>query len=206
MLKHYRPLLFSSSPLLLFSALNSPANRAIMPMLSTPVSARDFHQGDLSAPIQLVHFGDFECPYSGALVSTVKELQAEAGANLLYVFRPFPLADVHPHALVAARAAWAASEQEKFWPMYDALFQNQNALGPTFLKSYAEQIGLDVARFETDFRSQKHDAQIEEGIRDAHSSGAHGTPTLFINGQFHDNDERLWKIERLREAIRVGSQ
>lgn len=173
-----------------------------MPTLHTLVSARDFHQGDLSAPIQLVHFGDFECPYSGALFSTVKELQAEDGANLLTVFRPFPLADVHPHALVAARAAYAANEQNKFWPMHDVLFQNQNALGPTFLKIYAEQIGLDVAAFESALRGDKHDAQIEEGVRDAHSSGAHGTPTLFINGRFHDNDERLWKLERLQEAVR----
>lgn len=173
-----------------------------MPTLHTPVSARDFHQGELSAPLQLVHFGDFECPYSRALAETVKELQAEEGANLLYVFRPFPLSDVHPHALVAARAAFAANEQNKLWPMVDALFQNQTALDPTFLKIYAEQIGLDVAAFETAFRGGKHDAQIEEGIRDAHSSGAHGTPTLFINGRFHDNNERLWKLERLQEAVR----
>ena len=108
--------------------------------------------------MRLVHFGDFECPYSGALFSTVKELQAEDGANLLYVFRPFPLADIHPHALVAARAAFAADDQDKFWPMHDVLFQNQNALGPTFLKIYAEQIGLDVAAFESALRGDKHDA------------------------------------------------
>ena len=173
-----------------------------MPALHTPVSPRDFHQGNLSAPVQIVHFSDFECPYSRALSSTVKELQAEEGANLLYVFRPFPLTDIHPHALVAARAAYAANEQGKFWPMVDVLFDNQNALGPTFLKTYAGQIGLDVAAFETSFRGDKHDAQIEHSIEDAHASGAHGTPTLFINGAFHDNDERMWKIERLREAVR----
>lgn len=172
-----------------------------MPALQTPISNRDFHQGELNAPIQLVHFGDFECPYSRALSGAVRELQAEQGDKLLYVFRLFPLTDIHPHALVAARAAFAANEQRQFWPMADALFQNQNALGPTFLKLYAEELGLDAARFEADFRSDKYDAQIETSIADAKASGAHGTPTVFINGHFHDNREGLWKINRLREAI-----
>jgi len=175
-----------------------------MPTLSTPVSDHDFHQGELNAPIQLVHFGDFECPYSAALVGAIEQLQSEQGANLLYVFRPFPLTDIHPHAQVAAHAAYAANEQGQFWPMYQTLFQHQNALGPTFLKIYAEKIGLDVARFETDFRSDKFDERIKASITDAKSSGAHGTPTLFINGQFHDNNERMWKIERLREAVKTA--
>ena len=174
-----------------------------MTTLHTPISAQDFHQGDLSAPLRLVHFGDFECPYSRALASTVQELQAETGANLLYVFRPFPLADIHPHALVAARAAYAANEQGQFWPMYDVLFNNQNALDAKSLAMYAQQIGLDEARFEADL--SKHDAQIKANIADAKASGAHGTPTVFINEEFHDNGEGLWKIQRLREAIAGAS-
>ena len=172
-----------------------------MPTLHTPVSAQDFHQGDLSAPIQLVHFGDFECPYSAALVGAIYQLQAEEGANLLYVFRPFPLVDIHPHALVAARAAHAAHAQGQFWPMYEALFENQNALGPTFLKSYAAQLGLDVARFEADFRSGASEAAIHASIADGKASGAHGTPTLFVNGHFHDNREGMWELNHLRAAI-----
>ncbi len=173
-----------------------------MPTLQTPVSAHDFSQGEPSAPLHLIHFGDFECPYSAALTKAVGQLQTEQGASLLYVFRPFPLTDVHPHALAATRAAFAANEQGKFWPMSNTLFQNQNALGPTFLKLYAEQLNLDIARFETNLRSDKYDAQIEASSAAAKASGAHGTPTLFINGQFHDNNERMWKIERLRDAIR----
>ena len=173
-----------------------------MPTLHTSVSANDFHQGDLAVAVQLIHFGDFECPYSGALYGALKQLQAEEGTNLLYVFRPFPLADIHPHAQIAARAAYAAGEQGQFWPMYDTLFQNQNALGATFLKMYAEDLGLDLTRFESDFRSDKYDAQIARSIEDARQSGVHGTPTLYINGQFHDNREGLWKIGSLRKAVR----
>ena len=182
-----------------------PRNRprlCVMPTLQTSISEHDFHDGELNAPIQLVHFGDFECPYSAALAGAIEQLQSEVGANLLYVFRPFPLTDIHPHAQIAARAAFAAHEQGRFWPMYATLFQNQNALGPTFLKIYAQQTGLDVARFEADFRSDKYDAQIKASVADAKASGAHGTPTLFINGEFHDNNERMWKIERLRDAVK----
>ncbi|RYX86248.1 hypothetical protein EON83_03225 [bacterium] len=176
-----------------------------MPKLHTPISKHDFHQGDLSAPIQLVQFGDFECPYSGALFGTLKQLQQEEGANLLYVFRPFPLSDIHPHAHIAARAAYAANEQGHFWPMYDALFENQNALGATFLKMYARDLGLDVAQFEADFRSDKYDAQIAHSVHDATASGVHGTPTVYINGEFFDNREGLWKIGRLHAAVRAAS-
>lgn len=84
-----------------------------VPSLQTPVSPNDFHQGDLSAPIQIVHFGDFECPYSRALTGTIQELQLQEGPRLLYVFRPFPLTDIHPNALNAARATFAANEQEQ---------------------------------------------------------------------------------------------
>jgi protein-disulfide isomerase len=175
----------------------------MMPKLHTSISAHDFHQGGLDAPIQIVHFGDFECPYSGALYATIKQLQEEERARLLYVFRPFPLSDIHPHAHIAARAAYAANEQGQFWPMYDALFQNQNSLGATFLKMYAEDLGLDNAKFEADFRSDKYDAQIAQSVEEAHASGAHGTPTLYINGQFHDNREGLWKIHPLRNAVKA---
>jgi len=175
-----------------------------MPSLHTPVSAHDFHQGDLSAPIQLVHFGDFECPYSGALHRTIKQLQAEEGANLLYVFRPFPLSDIHPHAQIAARAAYAANDQGGFWPMYDALFENQNALSAMFLNSYAEQLGLDAHAFEAALRANTHDAHIAASVADAKASGAHGTPTTFINGHFHDNREGMWQMERLRAAIQAA--
>ncbi|BCM90345.1 hypothetical protein IAD21_02196 [Abditibacteriota bacterium] len=173
-----------------------------MPNLHTPISAHDFHQGDLNAPIQLVHFGDFECPYSGALDIALHHLRNSEGDHLLYVFRPFPLSDIHPHAHIATRAAYAANDQGQFWPMYDVLFQNQNALGATFLKIYAEKLGLDSARFESDFRSDKYEDHIARSVEDAKASGAHGTPTLYINGQFHDNREGLWKLQRLRNAVR----
>ncbi len=176
-----------------------------MPKLHTPISSHDFHQGDLNAPLQLVHFGDFECPYSGALYIAIKQLQASEGDQLLYVFRPFPLADIHPHAHIAARAAYAANEQGQFWPMYDDLFHYQNALGVTFLKMYAEKLGLDTARFEADIRSDKYDEQIAHSISDARASGAHGTPTLYINDHFHDNTDALWKLQRLRAAISAAS-
>lgn len=172
-----------------------------MPTLQIPISANDFHKGQLDAPLQIVHYGDFECPYSRALSVSIAQLQSEEGDQLLYVFRPFPLTDIHPHALSATRAAYAANDQNQFWPMYAALFQ-QNALGPTFLKIYAQKIGLDTDQFENDFRSDKYDSLIESSVQDARASGAHGTPTIFVNGQFHDNREGMWQLERLHAAVR----
>lgn len=156
-------------------------------------------RGALDAPVVLVHYGDFECPYSGALFPVLLDLESQFGEKIAVVFRPFPLPDVHPHALETACAAIAAGE--KFWPMHDLLFENQDDLNEDALLGYARQIGLDDRQFRAGSASSATRKTVETSVQNAKKIGIHGTPSLFINGQFHDNGEGLWEIERLRPLV-----
>ena len=167
--------------------------------LSPPAGSADHIRGDLSAPVVLVQYGDFECPYSAALYGTIKEIQAQWGERLCYVFRPFPLADVHPHAQLAAQAAEAAGE--KFWEMHDLLFENQDDLREGDLLEYARTLGLPQQVFGRDLHSQAIAARVAASVRSGRDNGVHGTPTLFVNGEFHDNRESLWEASRLVRVL-----
>lgn len=169
--------------------------------LKPEVSAKDYSQGDANAQWTLVQYGDFECPYSGAAFGAIQEVRAKLGDKLRYVFRPFPLPDVHPHALHAAAAAEAAASQDLFWPMHDILFQNQDALTDADLTSYARQIGLDEKKFAMEMKDQTNRDRLHQSVQEGRKNGVHGTPTLFINGEFHDNDEGLWDANALLQAI-----
>jgi protein-disulfide isomerase len=170
--------------------------------LSSPVNEHDYVQGSADAPITLVQYGDFECPYSGAAYGAVKDVQQELGERLCYVFRQFPLHDIHPHAMRAAEAAEAAAAQGKFWPMYNLLFENQEELGDAALLEYARRAGLDEERFSHDVQTRAHHEQILRSIAGGKKSGAHGTPTFFINGRFFDNSAGLWDVDALLSAIK----
>jgi protein-disulfide isomerase len=169
--------------------------------LTLPVGEQDHSQGRTDAPIVLIQYGDFECPYSGAAYPAIKEAQEQLGERLLYVFRQFPLHDIHRHAMQASEAAEIAAAQGQFWPMHDLLFENQEALGMSDLERYAEQIGLDVERFRDDMQTHAHRERILQSIESGKQSGARGTPTFFINGVFHDNREGLWDAKALLAAI-----
>ena len=161
-------------------------------------------RGSLLAPVVLVHYGNFECPYSGALHPILRELETRLGDRIAVAFRQFPLSDVHPHALGAALAAQSAGD--KFWPMHDLLFQNQDDLREGDLFDYAREIGLDMHGFRAQFASPATLGAVKESVESAKNVGIHGTPTLFINGQFHDNNERLWKTERLLPLVEAALQ
>ena len=171
--------------------------------LTPPISPQDHARGDLSAPVVLVHLGDFECPYSGALFPTLQKAKTQMGDDLCVVFRAFPLPDLHPHAMQAALAAEAAGD--KFWQMHDLLFQNQGALELEDLRAYAAQIGLDD-NWETRMNSDAIRAKVESSIESGHQSGAHGTPSVWINGVFHDNDEGIWRASRLMPLLEAAKQ
>ena len=162
----------------------------------------DHARGELNAPLVVVHYGDFECPYSGALAPLLTQLQSELGEKMCLIFRAFPLSDIHPHAMQAALAAEAAGES--FWEMHDLLFQNQHALQGDDLIGYAAQVGIGRAEFTRAMNAAETRANVEEAIESGHRSGAHGTPTLFINGEFHDNDEQLWKRARLMPLVEAA--
>jgi protein-disulfide isomerase len=160
---------------------SDPAER-----LTLPVGERDHIQGSTHAPAILVEYGDYECPICGAAYVTVKEIQQALGERLGFVFRNFPLSEMHPHAKDAAQAAEAASAQGKFWEMHDMLFENQDDLGRDHLAGYAEALGLDATRLMDELAAGTYAKHVQEDFRSGVRSGVNGTPTFFINGLRYD--------------------
>ncbi len=156
--------------------------------LRTPVSKEDHMQGNPDAPIELLEYGDYQCPYCGRAYPIIKKLQIELGSKLKFVFRNFPLTTAHPQAMMAAMAGEAAALQGKFWPMHDLLFENQQQLDPKYLSLYAERIGLDVEQFETDFQKDAVSAKIDADFNSGNDSGVNGTPTFYVNGKKYTGD------------------
>jgi len=150
--------------------------------LKPAVSKTDNLQGDEKALVTLVEYGDYQCPHCGRAYPIVKKIQKALGEKLKFVFRNFPLQEIHPSAVMAAVATEAAARQNKFWLMHDLIFENQNNLSEQNILELAKHLKLDVKKFEADLQDQKLldkvNADFESGIR----SGVNGTPTFFING------------------------
>lgn len=168
--------------------------------LKPAVSEKDHIQGKKNAPIELVEYGDYECPYCQEAYYYIKEVQEALGDELKFVFRNFPLYNAHPHALHAATAAEAAGESGKFWEMHDILYENQEYLDDEDLVEYAEKIGLNAKVFESDFSDSKYADRIESDIESGLRSGVSGTPAFFVNGSKYDGD---YSKEGLLEYIRA---
>ena len=166
--------------------------------LKPPVGPKDHMQGPPDAPVTLVEYGDYECPYCGEAYPVVKALQERLGDQMCFVFRNFPLAQAHPHAEEAAEAADAAGPQGKFWPMHDLLYENQDALEPEDLVQYARALRLDLPRFVREMREHVYTERVREDFRSGVRSGVNGTPTFFINGVRHDGP---FDLESLLAAI-----
>jgi Na+/H+ antiporter NhaA len=146
---------------------------------------RDHVRGRPDAPVTIVEYGDFECPYCGLAEPTLRKFLAEDDGDIRYVWRHLPLTDVHPNSQLAAEAAEAAAAQGAFWPMHDLLLDRQRALGFTELIRYAEELGLDVGRFSSELSTGVHASRVAEDVDSADLSGVSGTPTFFINGHRH---------------------
>ena len=157
-----------------------------MSQLKPPVGANDHVQGPAKAPVTIVEYGDYECPYCGQAYSITKALQERLGDQLRFVFRNFPLAEAHPHAEHAAEAAEAAAAQGKFWEMHDLLYENQDALEDEDLVRYAQTLRLDVPRFVKGMEEHRYEDRVREDFSSGVRSGVNGTPTFFINGVRHD--------------------
>ena len=155
--------------------------------LTLPVGERDHIQGPATAPITLVEYGDYQCPYCGQAYPIVKELQKQLGKRLRFVFRNFQLSTMHPYAEHAAEAAETAGAHGKFWEMHDMLYENQEALDDEDLVQYAGAVGLDPSRFASEFAKHAHAARVREDFMSGARSGVNGTPTFFINGVRHDD-------------------
>jgi len=169
--------------------------------LADPVDPdRDHVRGPSEAPITLVEYADFECPYCGQAEPIVRELLADFG-DIRYVWRHLPLGDVHPHAQFAAEAAEAAARQGAFWAMHDLLLENQGALLTPDVVGYVEQLGLDVERFTTDLDNHEGAARVAQDVDGAALSGVSGTPTFFLNGRrLHG----AYDIKTLSNAVRLA--
>ena len=154
--------------------------------LTPPVSERDHAEGHADAPVTLVEYGDYQCPYCGAAYPVIKQLQEALGKKLRFVFRNFPLTQAHPYALIAAEAAEAAGLQRKFWEMHDLIYENQDELEPDILPAWAEQVGLDLEEFGTAIQQGDVTKRIKEDRASGIRSGVNGTPSFFINGSRYD--------------------
>ena len=154
--------------------------------LAIPVSERDHTAGPANAPVTLVEYGDFECPYCGRAEPIVEGIRRDMGDQLRFVYRHFPLAEAHPHAEAAAEAAEAAGAQGAFWEMHDTLFRNQSALEPDDLVEYASQIGIDAQRLARELTAETYRPKVRADFRGGVRSGVNGTPTFFINGLRYD--------------------
>ncbi len=154
--------------------------------LKTPVSEHDHVVGPADAPVTLVEYGDYQCPDCGEAEPILREVRQRMGGRLRFVFRNFPLTDIHRHALDAAGTAEFAAESGKFWPMHDMLLQNQEALSRTDLAGYAQSLGLDPEglRWALDDREKTEAFMAEK--QDGVESGVQGTPTIFLNGVRYD--------------------
>ena len=169
--------------------------------LTPPVSQHDHQQGPETAPVTLVEYGDYECPYCGQAYPIVKEIQHRLENRLRFVFRNFPLTQSHPHAEHAAEAAEAAAVQEKFWEMHDYLFEHQQALDDAHLVQYAVALNLNEETFKREMTEHVHTNRVREDFLSGVRSGVNGTPTFFINGVRHDDS---YELETLLAAIEAA--
>jgi formate-nitrite transporter family protein len=156
--------------------------------LAVPVSDRDHSLGPAGAPVTLVEYGDFECPYCGRAYPVVEGVRRRMGDNLRFVFRHFPLSEAHPHAQHAAEAAEAAGAQGRFWEMHDVLFHNQRALEDADLLIHAENIGIDAQRVARELAAGTYTKKVRDDFRGGVRSGVNGTPTFFVNGVRYDGN------------------
>lgn len=166
---------------------------------------RDHIQGSADAPVTVVEYGDFQCPYCGRAYPIVKEVQARMGDRLRFVFRHFPISTSHPYAEQAAEAAEAGAAQGRFWEMHDHLFENQKRLRDEDLHRYAEELGLDVERFDRELAGHVHADRVHEDFLGGVRSGVNGTPTFYINDARHDGSyEADDLVAALEQAAHEG--
>jgi protein-disulfide isomerase len=164
---------------------------------------RDHVRGSDEAPVTLLEYGDYECPYCGQAEVVIRELLDSFGDELRYVWRHLPLSDVHPGAQTAAEATEAAATQGAFWRMHDLLLAHQDELGASDLGRYAEELGLDLERFWGEVHGRDHAPRVAEDVASADASGVAGTPSFFINGRRHQG---AYDVETLTAAVRGARQ
>ena len=173
------------------------------PRLTVDVNERDHVLGPATAPVTLVEYGDYECPFCGQAHHVVHALLKRLGSELRFAFRHFPIVTAHPHAQQAAEAAEAAGAQDQFWEMYYTLFEHQDALEDSDLIEYASALGLDVDQFTRELAEHVHADKVRADFVSGVRSGVNGTPTFFINGYRHNG---AFDFDTLLQAITGAMQ
>jgi protein-disulfide isomerase len=166
--------------------------------LSIPVGPDDHASGPEDATLTVVEYGDYQCPYCGQAFPIVERLRKDFADSMRFVFRNFPLGEVHPHAVAAAEMAEAVALQGKFWEIHDALYENQRDLSDAALRRYAASVGADVDKAASDIASGGPGRRVEADFEGAIRSGANGTPTFFVNGVRYDGS---WMYEPFKEYL-----
>lgn len=169
--------------------------------MTTPVGQRDHVSGTRRAEVTLVEYGDYQCPQCGQAYWIVKELQRRFGTSLAFVFRNFPLTEIHPDAERAAETAEWAALSRRFWPMHDFLFEHQQSLDATSLLNAAGHLKLERRQLQVAWHDRALHHRIAEDIASGKASGVCETPTFFINGALHEGS---WDLETLAEALRAA--
>jgi len=173
-----------------------------MSVLKPPVGDNDHVEGDDSASIELVEFGDYQCPHCGAAYPIIKKIQKEFGSQIKFVYRNFPLTEIHPLAMSAAIAAEAAGLQDKFWEMHDTIFEHQKYLSVSAIYKFAQESGVDLEKFKTDIQKQELQELVESHFESGVRSGVNGTPSFFVNGKkFDGGAEDLYEVLKESTAI-----
>ena len=173
-----------------------------MATLKTPVTANDHIQGPENAAATLVEYGDYECPHCGRAYSIVKRIQKHFGKGLRFVFRNFPLSEMHPQAESAAETAEFAGAHAKFWEMHDGLYENQERLGGPLFLELAQELGLSATGLRQALEEGKYKDRVRADFSSGVRSGVNGTPTFFINGKRHDGSFDYESLVRaIEEAV-----
>ena len=176
------------------------------PRLTLPVGERDHSEGAPMAPLVLVEYGDYQCPYCGAAYPVVKRVQKELGTRLRFVFRNFPITNSHPRAQWAAETAEAAAAQGKFWEFHDFLFENQRSLGEeAVFDRYEKKLKLDTHRLQREVAEHAHLPRVQEDYMSGIRSGVNGTPTFFINGLRYDGSPEFGPLVAILEKAENAS-
>ncbi|QRG06541.1 thioredoxin domain-containing protein [Xanthobacter dioxanivorans] len=176
-----------------------------MTHLIPPVSADDHSQGPADAPVTLIEYGDYECPYCGEAYPVLKAVQHAMGARLRFVFRNFPLTEAHPHAGRAAEFAEAGASVGRFWAAHDMLYEHQDRLDDESLLAYGQELGIERSVMRAAFEG-RFDEKIRHDFTGGLRGGVNGTPCLFINGRRYDGPRDVGSlVEALQAAAKAGA-
>ncbi|MFD5123612.1 Na+/H+ antiporter NhaA [Streptomyces sp. NPDC058385] len=175
----------------------------IIDLVSPVDPVRDHIRGPRNAPVTVVKYGDFECPYCAQAEPMLRQLRDDVGGDIRFVWRHLPLDDVHPRARLAAEASEAAARQGAFWPMHDVLLSHQGELSPPDLLRHAEELGLDLKKFQRDLEDCAGASRVAEDVETADRSGVAGSPTFFVNGRLHRG---AYDLATLSESVRAAQE